>query len=90
MQDYTDLAAAVEVFQSYPHRLVAAYTSMTLEIAKELTAVQYARLLLSCRPFLPDYIELCSALLPAVGLPQDVQAPSVRPSLQAMLGMEKQ
>lgn len=46
------------ILKQMPYRMVHQYVELTEAVIEALSAVQYAKLLLGCRPHLPDYIQL--------------------------------
>jgi hypothetical protein len=51
------------ILKEMPHRVVRLYTELAAAVLEPLSAVQNAKLLLGCRPALPDYLVLCDLVL---------------------------
>lgn len=62
-QNMLDRAAATEFLAQCPQSVMAAYGFLMVQISAEFNAVQNSKLLLTCMPFMPDYIQLCNAIL---------------------------
>jgi hypothetical protein len=49
---------SASVLKQMPYRMVQLYMQLTAAVLEPLSAVQHAKLLLGCRPALPDYLVL--------------------------------
>jgi len=67
LQNGLDHSGAARFLAAMEQRTLLAYGILVVGIASELTAVQNSRLLLTCKPYMPDFIELCIALLEPKG-----------------------
>jgi hypothetical protein len=50
---------SASILGQMPYRMVRLYTELAAAVLEPLSAVQNAKLLLGCRPALPDYLVLC-------------------------------
>jgi hypothetical protein len=46
------------ILKQMPYRMVHLYMQMAAAVLEPLSAVQHAKLILGCRPFLPDYLQM--------------------------------
>ncbi|KAH7623981.1 hypothetical protein Ndes2526B_g01234 [Nannochloris sp. 'desiccata'] len=49
---------SASILKQMPYRMVYQYVQLAAAVIEPLSGVQYAKLLLGCRPHLPDYIQL--------------------------------
>ena len=67
--DFVDSTGPAAVLAQLPKQTMVAYGHLCIGICGELSPVQHAKLLLTCRPYLPDYIQLCQEMLDPDGVP---------------------
>ena len=48
------------IIRKVPYKLVHAYAKLANAVLTPLSTVQNAKLILECRPYLPDHVQLCS------------------------------
>ena len=62
MQTSLFTTESASILKQMPYRMVHLYMQLAAAVLEPLSAVQNAKLILGCRPYLPDYLQLCEII----------------------------